>query len=56
MIKLDLLQRYNFYWCILHGPTSETLSSLGIKATANFFNLDINKLNPAQADPSTGFQ
>jgi type IX secretion system PorP/SprF family membrane protein len=34
-------------------PTSETFKlSFGIKATANLFNLDINKLNPAQADPS----
>ena len=34
-------------------PTSETFKlSFGIKATANFFNLDINRLNPAEADPS----
>lgn len=34
-------------------PTSETFKlSFGIKATANFFNLDINRLNPVDDDPS----
>ena len=35
-------------------PTSETVKlSFGIKATANLFNLDVNQLNPADAnDPS----
>lgn len=33
--------------------TSETYKlSFGIKATANLFNLDISKLNPAETDPS----
>ena len=34
-------------------PTSETFKlSFGIKATANFFNLDVNRLNPVDNDPS----
>ena len=34
-------------------PTSETFKlSFGIKATANFFNLDVNRLNPVDDDPS----
>ena len=34
-------------------PTSETFKlSFGIKATANFFNLDVNRLNPFDDDPS----
>ena len=34
-------------------PTSETFKlSFGIKATANFFNLDVNRLNPFEDDPS----
>lgn len=34
-------------------PTSETFKlSFGIKATANLFNLDVNKLNPVDDDPS----
>jgi type IX secretion system PorP/SprF family membrane protein len=34
-------------------PTSETFKlSFGIKATANFFNLDISRLNPVDDDPS----
>jgi type IX secretion system PorP/SprF family membrane protein len=34
-------------------PTSETFKlSFGIKATANFFNLDTNQLNPVDNDPS----
>lgn len=34
-------------------PTSETFKlSFGIKATANFFNLDVNRLNPVNDDPS----
>ena len=34
-------------------PTSETFKlSFGIKATANLFDLDVNKLNPVNDDPS----
>ena len=34
-------------------PTSETFKlSFGIKATANFFNLDVTRLNPVDDDPS----
>ncbi|PRZ19377.1 PorP/SprF family type IX secretion system membrane protein [Flavobacterium granuli] len=34
-------------------PTSETFKlSFGIKATANLFSLDVNKLNPVDDDPS----
>ncbi|WP_413998273.1 type IX secretion system membrane protein PorP/SprF [Flavobacterium sp. W1B] len=34
-------------------PTSETVKlSFGIKATANLFDLDVNKLNPVDDDPS----
>ena len=34
-------------------PTSETFKlSFGIKATANIFNLDVNRLNPVDDDPS----
>ncbi len=34
-------------------PTSETFKlSFGIKATANLFNLDINRLNPENVDPT----
>ena len=34
-------------------PTSEIFKlSFGIKATANFFNLDVNRLNPVDDDPS----
>ncbi|MEY4038746.1 MAG: hypothetical protein RIR67_1058 [Bacteroidota bacterium] len=34
-------------------PTSETFKlSFGMKATANLFSLDVNKLNPADNDPS----
>ena len=34
-------------------PTSETFKlSFGIKATANLFNLDVNRLNPKDDDPS----
>ncbi|PRZ22005.1 PorP/SprF family type IX secretion system membrane protein [Flavobacterium granuli] len=34
-------------------PTSETFKlSFGIKATANLFDLDVNKLNPVDDDPS----
>ena len=34
-------------------PTSETFKlSFGIKATANFFNLDVDRLNPVDNDPS----
>jgi type IX secretion system PorP/SprF family membrane protein len=34
-------------------PTSETFKlSFGVKATANFFNLDVNRLNPFEDDPS----
>ena len=34
-------------------PTSEIFKlSFGVKATANFFNLDVNRLNPVDDDPS----